>query len=300
MFGNRKKEEGRYPIRELPPAEFPALLAEIPDPPERLFVRGTLPTGKDDATLKYLCVVGSRKYSRYGKEACETLVAGLRGYPVVIVSGLALGIDSIAHCAALEADLRTIALPGSGLGWNALHPSSHRYLAREILERGGALVSEFEEDFKATRFSFPQRNRIMAGMSHATLVIEAERRSGTLITSRLATEYNRDVFTVPHPIFSAGGEGPHLLLSLGATPIRRGGDILDALGFKRTDERSNECLLEGLSENEKRVAVLLKNPLPRDELVAHLDMPVSEVNVLLSAMELKGLITETMGELRLQ
>jgi len=293
----QKESEEKYPIRKLATDEFPRLLSEIPDPPKHLYVRGELPTHTE---LRYLCVVGSRKYSPYGKSACETLIAGLAGFPVVIVSGLALGIDSIAHTAALDAGLTTVAIPGSGLGWNVLHPSSHLTLAKHILKKSGALLSEFEESFKATPFSFPQRNRIMAGMSHAVLVIEARAKSGTLITSRLATEYNRDVFTIPHMIFSGSGEGPHLLLSLGAAPIRTSNDILTALGLEHSNAYSSKHVFETLSPDEQKVAELLTNPLSRDELIASLDMPIQHINILLSAMQLKGLIVETMGEMRMK
>ena len=186
--------------------EFPAAfspLLEIPEPPEKLYYRGALPD--DDTVL--LAVVGSRKYSHYGKEACEQVVKGLRGYDITIVSGLALGIDSIAHRSALDAGLKTIAVPGSGLDDDALYPREHLQLAREIVEKGGALVSEYEPDFKATTWSFPRRNRIMAGLSKAVLVVEAERPSGTLITARLALDYGRDVFAVPGSIFSETSRG---------------------------------------------------------------------------------------------
>ena len=151
--------------------EFPKLLKEINDPPKRLYVEGTLPA--DDA--KWLCVVGSRKFSNYGKEVCEELIAGLVGQPVIIVSGLALGIDAIAHNAALNAGLKTIAVPGSGLDPKVLYPKSHFQLARKILEAGGALISEFEPDMVATPYTFPQRNRIMAGLCHATLTNRGHR-----------------------------------------------------------------------------------------------------------------------------
>jgi DNA processing protein len=281
-------------IRQLTADEFPRLLKEISDPPEKLYIKGELPS--DD--MKYLCVVGSRKYSLYGKEVCKTLIEGLRGYNVVIVSGLALGIDAIAHETALETGLATIAIPGSGLGEKAIHPSANRNLAKRILEAGGALISEFEEDFKATLWSFPQRNRIMAGMSHAVLIIEAEEKSGTLITSKFATEYNRDVLTVPASIFSGNSYGPHMLLRLGATPIRNSEDILEALGFN-VKEKQQKLNLKDLSEKEKKVIDILNTPMSRDELIAELDLPIQEINVTISAMEIKGIIKESMGEMRI-
>lgn len=282
-------------IKQLTPEQFPELLKEINDPPKKLYMKGELPSDE----MKFLCVVGSRKYSSYGKEVCRTLIEGLKGYDVVIVSGLALGIDAIAHEAALGAGLTTIAIPGSGLGENVLHPSANRNLAKRIIDAGGALISEFEEDFKATLWSFPQRNRIMAGMSHAVLIIEAEEKSGTLITSKFATEYNRDVLTVPASIFSLNSYGPHMLLRLGATPITKSEDILEALGLK-AEEGQQALQFEDLSEDEKKVVEILQHPMPRDELLAHLALPIQKANVTLSAMEIKGIIKESMGEMRIK
>ena len=223
---------------------------------------------------------------------------GLRGYPIVIVSGLALGIDSIAHESALEAGLKTITVPGSGLSEAVLHPKTNKELAKKIVNSGGTMLSEFEADFKATHYSFPQRNRVMAGMSHAVLIIEAEEKSGTLITSKFATEYNRDVLTVPASIFCATSFGPHMLLRLGATPIRNSGDILEALGLKQ-EEGQQKMEFEDLSEKEKKVIEILKTPTERDELIAKLGLPIQDANVTLSAMEIKGIIKESMGEMRI-
>ncbi|MBX2866739.1 DNA-processing protein DprA [Candidatus Kaiserbacteria bacterium] len=215
-----------FPIRTI---ECPPYLCEIPDPPEQLYVRGKLPPS--DTT--YLAVVGSRKYTEYGRRVVETLIQDLRGHNICIVSGLALGIDALAHEAALQNNLHTIAVPGSGLDDSVLYPKTNRRLAERILESGGALLSEFEPTFKATRWSFPRRNRIMAGLSHAVLIIEAEEKSGTLITARMAADYNRDVLVVPGDIFSKNSHGTHQFLKLGATPVTCADDILDALSFDR-------------------------------------------------------------------
>ncbi|MBX4210778.1 DNA-processing protein DprA, partial [Candidatus Parcubacteria bacterium] len=212
------------------PDDFPSRLREIPQTPKKLYIEGTVPNWEH----KFLCVVGARAYTPYGKSVTEKIVGGLRGYPIIIVSGLALGIDAVAHKAALDSGLTTVAVPGSGLSPQVLYPSSNRELAKKIVSSGGALVSEFEHEFRATSWAFPQRNRIMAGLSHAVLVIEAEAKSGTLITSRLATDYNRDVLTVPGSILSKNSEGPHLLIKLGATPITSADDVLAALGFEKT------------------------------------------------------------------
>lgn len=285
-------------MRELSFDEIPERLLEIPEPPEKLYIQGEMPKG--DA--KFLCVVGSRKYTDYGKEACQKLIAGLRGYNIVIVSGLALGIDGVAHRAALDTGLTTLAIPGSGLHPSVLYPSSNRQLAEKIIESGGALISEFEPSFRATTYSFPQRNRIMAGISHATLIIEAEIKSGTLITSRLATDYNRDVMAVPGSIFSKTSEGPNMLIRLGATPVSSSAHILETLGFKiEEDKTTKELELKNLSDDERKVFNLIKNPVSRDELIRELvqsGMSVSDSSALLSIMEIKGLIEEKLGEIR--
>jgi DNA processing protein len=277
-----------YPIAPLP---IPPLLREIPDAPKSLTVRGVYP----DSSHVFLAVVGSRTYTSYGKQVCETLIAGLRGYPIVIVSGLALGIDGIAHESALRAGLRTVAVPGSGLDDSVLYPATHRPLAREILAHEGALVSEFTPLWKPRPESFAQRNRIMAGMSHAVLVIEAEARSGTLITSRLALEYNRDVLAVPGPIYSATSKGPHMLIQKGACLIQESEDIITALSLPQMDMLSNVSTPE-VSEDERVILSLLHVPEYRDVLLRSCGKSVTEANILLASLELKGLIVEKQGK----
>lgn len=277
-------------MRKLTPEEFPPQLLEIPDVPEHLYVRGTLPS--PETTL--LAVVGSRKHSPYGKDVCEELIAGLSGYDIAIVSGLALGIDSIAHEAALRAGLKTIAVPGSGLGKEVLYPASNFHLAEKIVAHGGALLSEFEPDFKATVWSFPQRNRIMAGLSRAVLIIEAAQRSGTLITARMALDYNRDVYVVPSSIFSEGAKGSNALIRQGAMPVLSSMDILRELGFDITQNETS-ALPADCSDEEKNVLALLKDSLGRDELIRALALETSKANKLLSVMEIKGLIKEQWG-----
>ncbi|KKR45637.1 MAG: DNA protecting protein DprA [Candidatus Zambryskibacteria bacterium RIFCSPLOWO2_12_FULL_39_45] len=281
-------------IRDLHKKDFPPLLLQINDPPKSMRIIGELPQ-----TKKYLCVVGSRKYSDYGKAVCEKLIEGLRGYSITIVSGLALGMDGIAHRAALKTGLPTIAVPGSGLGPKALYPVTNRNIAEEIIESGGALISEFADDFRPRLESFPQRNRIMAGMSHATLIVEAELKSGTLITSKYATEYNRDVFTVPHSIFSKTSEGPHMLLRLGATPITQSSDIVTALGLRPRDELLQMRDYSGCSTDERELISLLSEPLSRDEIIRRLGKPVYATQTIIATMEIKGLIEEVMGEIHL-
>lgn len=281
-------------IRELLPPDFPALLKEIPDVPLRLRYEGKLPQDGN----KLLAIVGSRKYSSYGREACESIVSGLSDSPVTIVSGLALGIDSIAHRAALRAGLQTIAIPGSGLDRKVLHPHSHVNLAEEIIENGGGLISEYDDTMPSGAWAFPRRNRIMAGLCHATLVIEAERKSGTLITSRLATEYNREVGAVPGPVTSPTSDGPHMLIRLGAALIRDANDVLELLGLQRKDEHPTLVDIEELSEEEKIFIKILERPCPRDELIRGSKLDIGTASATLSLLEIKGLIAEELGEVR--
>ncbi len=284
-----------FPIIKIEKENFPPSLLEIPSPPKTLYTRGQLPH-KD---FKRLCVVGARKYTNYGKDVCEKLIEGLRGYPISIVSGLALGIDSIAHESALKAGLPNICVPGSGLGENVLYPKSNVGLARDILKHGGCLLSEFEENFMPTPYSFPQRNRIMAGLSDAVLIIEAEIKSGTLITARLATDYNRDVLTVPGSIFSSTSEGPTMLLRLGATPVATSEDILEALGIEFEKEFKTKTLFPDLNDDEKSLVEILLVPQTRDEVINELKWEPSKLGQIMTLLEIKGVIKESGGKIYL-
>ncbi len=273
-----------FVVRKLSPSEFPPLLAEIPQPPVSLWAVGNLPP----PDLKLLAVVGSRKYTTYGKQVVEHLISGLAGYPVGIISGLALGIDSLAHEAALAHGLYTMAVPGSGLDESVIYPATHKRLARRIVEAGGGLLSEFEPTLAAARWTFTQRNRIMAGMCQATLLIEAAAASGTLITARMATDYNRELLVVPGSIFSKTSFGTHQFLKLGATPVTTAEDILHALGIE--PQTTATLPLPDLSPLEAKVITLLREPTDRDTLIRQLALPAHEVNILLMQMEFHGYI----------
>lgn len=284
----------QFPIKKLEPKEFPPQLFEIPEPPKQLYIRGALPTPQ--TTL--LAVVGTRKYTPYGKEICKKLISGLKGYPICIVSGLALGIDAIAHEAALEHNIQTLAIPGSGLSESVLYPRTNLSLAKRILEHRGCLLSEFEPEMGATIWSFPRRNRIMAGLVQAVLVIEGEAKSGTLITARLATEYNKDVLTVPQSVFSPTSSGPTLLLKLGATPIATSEDILEALHI--TIDKKEQVERTDLTEGELKIVSLLKvHESTKEEILSQTQFDVTTLNTLLMLLEIKGVIKETLGKIHL-
>ncbi len=275
--------------------EIPESLKEIPKPPKELYIQGSLPP---EGTI-YLTVVGARHHTRYGEDVLKTLITGLSGYPICIISGLALGIDTIAHTLALKNNLKTIAFPGSGLSDATLYPASNKRLRDEILARGGAIISEHVPEFRATMWSFPERNRLMAGMARATLIVEAEEKSGTLITARLALDYNRDLLVIPGPINSPLSVGTNKLLRLGAVPILDANDILEALGFERKEKDDREKIeLEDLSGDERKILEILKNPTSRDDLIRILKKPAHEVTSTLSLLEIKELIKEEFGEIR--
>jgi DNA processing protein len=273
--------------------QFPALLREIPSPPKELYVIGDLPSEEKI----WLGVVGTRKFSNYGKEVCEKIIEGLKGYGFVIVSGLALGIDSIAHRAAIENNLPTIAVPGSGLDEKVLHPHSHKKLAEDIVNAGGALVSEFPWDYPAGLHTFPQRNRIIAGLCKGTLVIEAPEKSGALITANFSLDFNRDVFAVPGSIFQENSKGTNKLIKMGAIPVTSADDILDAFDIVREGENL-KLDLQSLSPLEQKIMEALTDPMPKDDLIRKLGLPAHEISPALSMMQLNGIIKESGGEIR--
>jgi len=281
-------------ISELLKKDFPPLLNEIPDPPKQLYFRGKLPSYE----LKWIAVVGARALSPYGTQACEYLIEGLRGYPVAIISGNCYGADACAHETAMRVGLPTVAVPGSGLNWDVLYPRMNVNMSKRIIASSGAHLSEFEPDMKANNFTFPQRNRIMAGACHATLVIEAKERSGSLITARLATEYNRDLLVVPGSIFSSTSKGNHQFLKLGAQAVTEPEDILKALGIEKR-EAIEPASRTDLSENERTVFEIISSPCSREILIESLELPITETNILLSTMEIKGLIKEELGVVRI-
>lgn len=283
-----------FELEALEGKQIPESLREIPQPPKKLYLAGHLPP---EGTV-YLAVVGSRKCTTYGRDTVKKLISGLKGYPIAIVSGLAVGIDSLSHEAALDAGLYAVGFPGSGLSPKVLFPPTSLKLAQKIIDKGGCLISEFEPDFKATQWGFPMRNRLVAGISCAALIIEAQEKSGTLITARMALDYNREVLAVPGAINSEFSRGTNRLIRQGATPITSSDDILEALGFEIDQTSKQKSLFEDATPEEKKVLKLLAEPLPRDELIRAMSLPVGAANAVLSVMEIKGLIKEELGEIR--
>ncbi len=280
-----------FQIRQLSKTHFPPLLKEVPDAPTRLFIRGELPP----PDYKLLCVVGSRATTPYGRRMCQSLISGLSRYPVAIVSGMALGIDTEAHTTALDVGLPTVAVLPSSCDDESLYPRANKALAQRILARGGALLSENVAPFKAMTHSFAQRNRVMAGMSHATLIIEAGEKSGTLITARLALDYNREILAVPHELGRETGAGVNRLIREGATLVRSSEDILQALGLK--EEAVQEVLPSDLTEPEVKILEALTESLVKDEIIERSELGAQEVSIALSSLLIRGLIAERLGKI---
>ncbi len=213
--------------------DYPDVFQLLHKPPKRLYCRGPWISKKEGfaRTEFYITVVGSRSPGVYGTQMCEKIIKELRNYPIVIVSGLAKGIDSIAHQSALRNNLRTISFPGSGIIDSVLYPKQNRDLAHKILMAGGSLISPYPPTAQAKPWMFPARNHLMAALSDITLVIESAEKSGTLITAYAALEYGREVSAIPGPINSNLSAGTNTLIKKGAHLIQSGADILDILNL---------------------------------------------------------------------
>ena len=286
----------RVTIDTISPVEAFPNLAHIPHIPDKLWLRGSLPP----PNTKLLAVVGSRALSRYGREACEQLISCLEGYPISIISGLALGADAAAHRAALSAKLHTIAIPGSGLNDDVIGPRTNVGLSKNILAAGGALISEQEPDHIAYPFDVPSRNRLMVGIADAVLIIEAGPRSGTLITARLAGEYNRELLCVPHRIGDPHGYGANIFMRLGATHVSDSLHILEALHItprKPAEDRDAllQKILPELTITEQHIYRTLSSPLSRDDIIRTTGIPAPHALTLLISLELKGIVKEEFG-----
>ncbi len=274
-------------LRQLLPKDYPRSLLQIPQVPEHLWLRGTLPPPGS----KLLAVVGSRAQTPYGKRITRDLVNGLTGYPISIISGLALGTDAEAHQSALDAKLHTVAVLASGIGDAAIGPRANFTLAQEILSAGGALLSENAPEYSPFPSDFPKRNRIVAGLADAVLVIEAGERSGTLITARLAGEYNRELLCVPHRAGDIHGSASDLFIRLGATPVTTSAHILEALHIKPTLQNSFE-----LSGDELILYALLETPKRKDVLLEQSGLTPAHALKTLITLELRGVLKEQFGK----
>jgi DNA processing protein len=277
---------------------FLSSLLEIPDCPEKIYIRGKNISRED---TKFIAIVGSRKHSSYAKNALEKIISEISGYNIVIISGLALGIDTLAHQFSLQNKMKTIAVPGSGISDSVIYPRSNSHLAKQILDSNGIIISEFDPEFKATPWSFPQRNRIMAGLADLVLVVEASEKSGTLITARLALEYNKDLSVIPASIFSDFSAGSNQLLKQGAHPVFSGTEILELLGINTESSKpliQQKLDLSDFTKNEQIVLENLQEPKNKEQLQEESGLSVTELNTTLSILEIKGIIIQRLGKFR--
>ncbi|MBA3016278.1 MAG: DNA-processing protein DprA [Proteobacteria bacterium] len=277
--------------------DYPALLANIYKPPMVLYVKG------DPGVLKQegLAVVGSRAATSYGLKIARELSGKLAAKGLVIFSGLALGIDTAAHAGTLAVGGRTVAVLGCGL--DVCYPASNWRLAEQIIETGGALVSEYRLGTKPDAFRFPERNRIISGLGRGVLVVEAAQRSGSLITARLALEEGREVFAIPGRVDSTKSAGAHRLLQEGAKLVGGIDDILDEMGWLTAGSAcematsSKLAPAEPIGQDEAQVlAVLEVYPKHIDSIIAQAKLTAAKVNEVLLRLELNGLIESLPGQ----
>jgi len=273
-------------VRVLERGRFPPLLGAIFDPPKRLYVRGG---GADDVLVRpCVAIVGARASSPYGSQVARRLGRELASAGLVVVSGLARGIDGEAHRGALEAGGVTVGVLGCGIDRD--YPAAHAELARRIRE-SGLVVSEYEPGVEPAPWRFPARNRVIAGLCAATVVVEARERSGALITADLALEEGRDVLAVPGEITSALSAGTNALLKLGAAPCTSAEDVLELFGITRDDQAP-------AAVEDAAKAVLDALPGAADDVVRATGLDARVVAVALAELELAGLASEGDGLFR--
>ncbi len=264
------------------------LLRQLHKPPSELYIKGAYSPDKPS-----LAVVGSRKPTSYGRKVVDSLVSGLRGYEVQIVSGLALGVDMLSHQAALTNNLQACAVLPCGI--DTVYPRSHAGLAQSILRAGGSLVSEYSGDTTPKRHSFIERNRIIAALSDAVLIPEAALKSGSMHTANFALELGLTVLAVPGPIDSSLSQGTNTLISKGATPVLSAEDILEALSIAG-EPKQTKLMFD--SPQQQQIYAYLKDSGSSDTgiLVKNLGLPASEVQSALSLLELEGTIACSAGQ----
>lgn len=273
---------------------YPPLLREIHQPPTQLLVRGNVELLSHPLLLG---VVGSRRASFYGKQAVEKIFTKVVQSGIPLVSGLAFGIDSIAHRLCLSHRCPTIAVLGSGLDDNSIYPRTHLKLAHDIIAQGGAVITEYPDGTPAYQYNFPERNRIIAGLCRAVIVIQAAAKSGSLITARLALESGREVGVVPGAITDPLAEGTNILIQQGATPILSALDAFDLLGISQEQIKPDEnALAQGLTEQQRLVLAQIKtDPVHMDQIVQATSLPSPAVSITITELELQDIICHIGG-----
>jgi DNA processing protein len=270
-------------------ASYPRYLKEIDQPPPVLYLRGDL-SDQDEWSVS---IVGTRRVTAYGRQVAEEVAASLARSGVTVVSGLARGVDAIAHQAALNAGGRTLAVLGSGV--DRIYPPEHRRLAEQVIAHG-ALLSDYAPGTAPDAVNFPPRNRIISGLSRAVVIIEAGERSGALITAEFAAEQGREVFAVPGNINAPQSKGTNYLIQQGARPLLDARDILETLDLTLINEhRTARTVLPADATEARLFALLGQEPLHVDEIRQRAELPIEKVSAALALMELKGLVRQVGG-----
>src|SRR3989344_4792274 len=268
---------------------YPKLLVQIPDPPKKLYWRGNLNLLDSEC----FAVVGTRKLTSYGKEAAQKITTGLVQSGFTIVSGLAMGIDAVAHQTTLNNGGKTIAVLGGGVDDKSIGPQINFKLAIDILKNHGLIISEYPEGFHANEKTFPQRNRIISGLSRGVLIVEADEKSGALITAYCALDQNRDVFAIPGSIFSSKSLGPNVLIKKGAKLIVSAQDIVDEYGHNLNLFDKNRHNMSTQNPVHKSIIDILedKGESSADDMISYLPtLSASDILSSLSVLEINGLI----------
>ncbi len=272
---------------------YPSQLKEIASAPPVLYIRGD----RNILSNKSIAIVGSRKFTEYGRRVTENLTKDLVRAGLTIVSGLALGIDGIAHRAALDAGGLTAAVLGTGIDDRTIYPRDHFNLAKNIIENGGALLTEQPPRTPSLKQNFPARNRIMSGLALGTLVIEAAENSGSLITAQFALEQNREVFAVPGDIFSPQSAGANILIKRGAKLVSSTTDILEEFNLSRTHPQLALKLFKPKTDEEKTIWKILSNdPLHIDKISKLAKLDTATVSSVLATLEIEGAVKNIGGQ----
>lgn len=271
---------------------YPQMLRQISNPPVVLYFKGDLFSCN---LKKTLAVVGSRRASSYAKEALAKIIGELQNTDICIVSGLASGIDTSAHIAALDNNLKTIGVIASG--FDHTYPAANKHLYEKIENGSGAVVSEYYPTFEPLKFRFPQRNRIVSGLSYGTLVAEASLKSGALITANLTLEQGRELMCIPGLITNPNTEGIYKLLKNGATIVTCADDILEALNWEVKIEQKSLLEIPDLTDDEKKIYNALEiEEKGVDELLVITKINLETLLMYLTTMELKGIIKQVDGD----
>lgn len=269
--------------------DYPYMLRQISNPPVCLYYKGDVKSCNLDKTIAF---VGSRRASFAGKDAVKKVITDLANTDVCIVSGLAAGIDSVSHQSAIENNLKTIGVIASGLDFT--YPASNKHLYEQIENGCGVVVTEYFPTFEPIKFRFPQRNRIVTGLSYGTVVGEAALKSGALISANLTLEQGRELMCIPGAINNSNTEGIYKLLKDGATMVTKGEDILNALGWEIQQAPVKNI---ELNETEKIILDIISiEPVGFDEIQSRTGLATDKLLIRLTEMELRGLIEQTEGD----